>query len=140
MITAVDTCVLLDVLTADAAFGGSSMAALERAVSAGSLIVSEIVYAEVAAAFEGDRGRLDAFLADAGAELRESGPDALALAGAKWKDYLRRGGSRRRLLADFLVGAHAQKLADCLLTRDSDFYGERFRDVVVVDPSRPSRK
>ena len=52
MITFVDTNVLLDVFLPDPLHGVSSSAALEKAFHEGSLMVNEIVYAELAPQFE----------------------------------------------------------------------------------------
>ncbi len=56
-------------------------------------------------------------------------------AGATWRNYLRSGGTRERIVADFLVASHAQVHADRLLTRDRGFYRSQFRGLTVVDPS-----
>jgi len=134
MITAVDTCVFLDILTRDPEFLDASLEALDDAAARGALVVGETVYAELAAAFDGKRELLDSFLADSGVRLVVSDEDVLALAGLCWREYRRRGGSRRRILPDFQIGAHAVKMADRLLTRDSGFYSKRFPDSVVVSP------
>jgi predicted nucleic acid-binding protein len=51
VITAVDTNVLLDVLTGDHRFGNASRAALSRCVQEGSVVACDVVWAETAAAF-----------------------------------------------------------------------------------------
>jgi len=44
-------------------------------------------------------------------------------------------GRRDRLIADFLVGAHALSRAERLLTRDRGFYRRYFENLSVLDPS-----
>jgi predicted nucleic acid-binding protein len=51
MITAVDTNILLDILIPDAPEGETSQRSLETTLQQGSLVISEIVYAELAAHF-----------------------------------------------------------------------------------------
>ena len=134
MITAVDTNVLLDILTGSVGFADASMVSLLEAGRAGALVVSEIVYSELAAAFGGDGGRLDSFLADAGIRLLPSTAKAWLLAGATWRSYRKAGGSRRRILPDFLIASHAVAHADRLLTRDRGFYRKHFSQLEVVEP------
>ena len=56
-------------------------------------------------------------------------------AGTVWAEYRRRGGTRQRMVADFLVGAHARGKAERLLTRDRGFFGSYFAGLEIVDPS-----
>lgn len=42
---------------------------------------------------------------------------------------------RERVVADFLVGAHAMLHADRLLTRDRGFYRKHFARLEILDPS-----
>lgn len=133
MKTAVDTNVLIDVLT-NSAFADASKAALRQAISEGSLVIGEIVFAELAAAFQGDAKALRRFIADLQI-TRIPGPDeAWILAGATWRRYRSAGGSRKRILPDFLIGAHALKVSERLLTRDRGFFRQWFEGLTVWEP------
>lgn len=57
------------------------------------------------------------------------------LSGSAWRAYRRQGGARQRVLADFLIGAHATLHADRLLTRDRGFYRPYFQGLAVIDPA-----
>ena len=61
MITAVDTDILLDILVPNEQFYEGSAAALQEAAGEGSIVVSDIVYAELCIHFETQR-ECDAFL------------------------------------------------------------------------------
>jgi predicted nucleic acid-binding protein len=138
MITAVDSNVLLDVFSADPAFGRASREALRRCLAEGGLIACDVVWAEVAAAFDSPEAAADAL---DGLGLRYSPTDAPAAqaAGTAWCAYRRQGGSRQRVIADFLVGAHARARADRLLSRDRGFYRSEFADLAILDPSVSGR-
>ncbi|MEK6326993.1 MAG: type II toxin-antitoxin system VapC family toxin [Actinomycetota bacterium] len=134
MITAVDTSVLLDVFGADRRFGEASREALRRCLAEGSLIACEVVWAEVAAAFPSP----DAAAASMSAlRVRFSAIDAdIALsAGRAWSAYREAGGRRQRVIADFMIGAHALGTAERLLTRDRGFYRRYFDALPVLDPT-----
>ena len=149
MITAVDTNVLLDLLVPGAPSAEDSRVALAAAYADGAVVISEAVYAELAARFP-DRESLDQFLADTGLALMPSTRESLARVGHAWREYARRRpasfscphcGSeqqvtcrscgatlqpREHVLAYFLIGAHAMVHADQLLTRDRRYYRTYF--------------
>ncbi len=134
MITAVDTNVLLDVFGADPKFAAGSAEALRRCLGEGALVVSEIVWAETGTVF-GDAGRFRDAMEKLAASFSPMTEAAAIKAAEAWRRYRAGKGSRERIAADFLIGAHALVLADSLLTRDRGFYRQYFKGLQVIDPS-----
>lgn len=136
MITAVDTNVLIDVLEPDPVFGPASGRALREAIQRGGLIACDVVWAEVGARFGSATAVRDA-LQRLSVEFSALRVDEALDAGAMMVEYRRRGGTRDRVVADFLVGAHARGTADRLLTRDRGFYRAYFTGLRLLDPGAP---
>jgi predicted nucleic acid-binding protein len=133
--TAVDSSVLLDVLGGDPTFGERSRQALKDAYGAGSLVACDVVWAEVSATFPPDM-RPAPILRRLGIEFESLSAEAAESAGRQWRAHRRRGGSRRdRIVADFLIGAHASVQAGSLLSRDRGFFRTYFPELKLVDPS-----
>lgn len=131
MRTAVDTNVLLDVFLPDPVHGKKSSEQLRKAYDEGSLIICDVVYAELAPQFE-QRQRLDKVLAGLGIQYLAIDAETAFLAGQRWKKYRREGGKRTRIISDFLIGAHAESCAERLLTRDREFYQKNFRGLRLL--------
>jgi predicted nucleic acid-binding protein len=134
MITAIDTNILLDILVPSEDFCDASTGALEEAATAGSLVICDIVYAELCVHFELHRD-CNAFLHDNEIRVQSLVRDAHFLASRVWRKYRAQGGKRDRILADFLIGAHAKVQAGRLLSRDRGFYGSLFPTLSILDPS-----
>lgn len=135
MITAVDSNVLIDVLGADPQFGPASRSALRSCLDEGVVLACEVVWAEIIAAFPDPRATESA-LSRLPIAFSAANEAAATAAGMAWSDYRRAGGPRERLVADFLVGAHALEQADRLLTRDRGFQRAAFAGLTILDPSR----
>jgi len=133
VITAVDTSVLLDIFTDDPEFAARSGDAMRRCIRQGAIVGCEVAWAELAAAFPSSNDA-SATLDRLGLRLVPTAPEATLAAGAMWREYRRRGGTRQRMIADFLIGAHASVHADRLLTRDRGFYSSYFDDLTILDP------
>ncbi len=136
MRTAVDSSVLLDVLGADPRFGVASREALRAAYRQGALVACDVVWAEVSSAADDRDGLRDA-LGVLGIQFDPLSQEAAELAGRLWRAHrTQRSRPRERVIADFLIGAHARLHADQLLTRDRGFYRGSFEKLLVVDPSQ----
>jgi hypothetical protein len=133
LITAVDSSVLLDVLSGDRTHGPRSAVALRQASADGALVASSVVWAETVGAYADPRAvaaRLDRL----DLELIADDLDVALTAGRVYRAYRAAGGTRRRILPDFLIGAHALIHADRLLTRDRGFYRSHFAKLTIFEP------
>ncbi len=131
MITAIDTNILLDIFLPNERFAAESAKLLKLAYNKGALIICDIVYAELVPQFQ-DRQRLDNTLATINVSLSSTNADIAFLAGEKWSLYRKSGGTRERIITDFLIGAHALMKAERFLTRDRGFYKSYFPELQIL--------
>ena len=155
MITAVDTNALLALLYDDE-HADASESLLRRAYQDGRVVLSPIVYTELAADGHFESGdTLDKFCDDLRLQLDAPSQDALFRAGEAFQTYTDRRPDglqcpscgaeqsvlcsacgadltpRQHIAADFLIGAHAAVDCDRLLSFDTAFYETYFPSVSV---------
>ena len=83
----------------------------------------------------GSQTRCDEFLIDWQLDFVPSSRESAALAGANFAKHLARGGRQGRVVADFLIAAHAQLHTDRLIARDRGYLRDYFQGLTVLDPS-----
>jgi hypothetical protein len=88
MRTALDSSVILDVVTADKRHGGASEQALRQVAGEGALVVGECVLAEIRLAFAQDD--IEEFISDWGIVFEPSTRASALLAGEMFRRYLGR--------------------------------------------------
>jgi hypothetical protein len=117
-----------------------------------------MVYAELAAAFP-DASELTEFIADLNLQITDFNVRALQDAATAWRQYTSRRGARvqcarcghqvrvdcakcgvpivwrQHIITDFLIGAHALRQADRLITRDTGYYPTYFPTLTLVNPA-----
>ncbi|RQG95964.1 type II toxin-antitoxin system VapC family toxin [Natrarchaeobius chitinivorans] len=155
MITAVDTNALLALLYEDE-HANESEAELRRVYREGRVVITPIVYAELAADGHFDtESELDRFLEDLSIQLVEPSRAALFRAGERFQQYTTRRPDglqcptcgakqtvsceactesltpRQHIAADFLIGGHATVDADALVSFDGGFYETYFPSLTV---------
>ncbi|MGP6158255.1 MAG: type II toxin-antitoxin system VapC family toxin [Vulcanimicrobiaceae bacterium] len=136
--TAIDTNVFIDVLAGETEVARrAAQAILARAAQRGALIVSPVVYAELAAHPSASPNELDRFLAELHVAIDwVLSEEIWRRAASAFGDYTRhrraaKGGEPRRLVADFVIGAHAVAVG-ALATRDDAFYQRTFPELTIL--------
>ena len=155
MTTAIDTNALLALLYEDD-YADASEAALRRAYQEGRLVISSIVYAELAADGRFDTAaELERFLSDFSIQVVEPSQEALFRAGERFQRYTNRRpeglqcpscgtkqtvycsecgeglSPRQHIAADFVIGGHATVDTDALVSFDTGFYETYFPSLTV---------
>ncbi len=135
MITAIDTNILIDIFGADQKYGRLSAQALKQCIQEGKICACEITWVETASVFPNRESFLNA-METLGIEFSMITQETALTASETWQQYRRAGGKRERVVADFLIGAHAKMQADRLLTRYRGFYRNYFNSLTIVDPAQ----
>jgi predicted nucleic acid-binding protein len=129
--TAIDSSVIIAIIRREPT-GDGWMNRLIRARESGGLLACEAVWAETRQLYSSREAHAQA-MNEFGLQFSPMLATAAALAGEIQKAYRQAGGKRDRLLADFLVGAHALVQADQLATCDSGFLRPYFRQLKILE-------
>lgn len=133
MTTAVDSNVLIDVIGPTTQHAEPAIAALDGARTRGALVICSVAAAEIAAYFATSR-EMEAILSEMSIRITDLHIAGLHEAGQAYITYRQRSSKPKdRMLADFLVGAHALHQADALLTRDRGYYRTYFPRLKLLD-------
>ncbi|MCD2179940.1 type II toxin-antitoxin system VapC family toxin [Rhizobium sp. C1] len=133
MATMIDTNVLVDVAVRDPAWLGWSRGKIAEAAARGALVINQIIFSEFSVRY--DKIETVELLLPPEEFLRESLPWLSSFAaGRAFGAYRRNGGTKERVLPDFLIGAHAYLRGYSLLTRDPKGYRAYFPDLDIISP------
>ena len=134
VVTLIDSCALLDVLTDDPTWGGWSAQAIARAETEGDLVINPLIYAEVSAGYA-QVEEVDAALPTAIFRREPLPYEAGFLAAKAFVAYRKRGGTRTAPLPDFYIGAHAAVARYRVITRDTARFRTYFPGLELVTPN-----
>ena len=139
MTTAVDTNVIISLWNPDPEVSTLAQTALDNALSRGTLVISAPVFSELMAAPRRTEAFVNAFFEDTSLGIEFDLSEAIwRAAGQAFQAYAARRRKQqrdpgpRRILADFLFGAHASYRGYRLLTLDDQFYKTAFTRMEVI--------
>lgn len=130
--TLIDTNIFVDLLGPENSLRRWSVVQLARVSDFGRVLVSQIVYSELAASFSQET--VERLLTVTGAARESLSFDAAWVSGVAHGTYRRAGGIRERTLPDFLIGAQALQSGHMLLTRDPKRYRTYFPMLNIIAP------
>ena len=137
MTTAIDTNVITALWDSDPTLSAAAQSALEEAFHRGNLVIAGPVFAELMAAPARSEAFVTSFLEDTGIGVDGSMDAAIwKAAGRSFQLYAERRHKQRdtgvrRILADFLIGAHADVRGYRLLTLDGRLYRAAFPSLTI---------
>ena len=138
MSTAIDSNVLIALWNEDDSLNTQARSALDTALGRGGLFIAAPVFAELLAASSRTELFLDSFFAETSITVDWDLNEAIwRAAGRAFQQYVarrkrQRDPSPRRILADFLIGAHALHHGFHLLTLDDRLYRAAFPRLAVL--------
>ncbi len=132
MIAAVDSSVLIAIFKNERT-GEKWLDLLLELRAENQLAACDVVWAEVAPLFA-SLETLSANMSAIGVAFSPLDEGAAFEAGRLFSSYRKRGGSRRRMIPDFMIAAHALRHGARLATADIDFMTAQFPKLRIVHP------
>jgi predicted nucleic acid-binding protein len=136
---AIDSNILIDFIGNDQVAADSADDALRRALGSGPVVVCDVVVAEVVTGLGNGSVVMDALEA-LGIEFLALELRSAVRAGEMQRRYTERRRASRlrtespRVVADFMIGAHALLQCQGLITRDAGFFRDYFKGLKVIVP------
>lgn len=132
----VDTCVVIDVLENDPRFGVKSAQKLQSLLKQG-LVLCPVSMVELSPAFNGDFSIQKRFLDICGIDYQQPFTlDDSEAAHNAWNKYIqakRRNETRKRPVADLMIGGFAMRF-DGLITRNHADFSRWFKGLKLIEP------
>jgi hypothetical protein len=138
MTTAVDTNVIVSLWYPDSKLNSAARLSLDDAYGQGPVVISGPVFSELLAAPSRDENFVNSFVQETGLIVDWMLSEQMwRVAGRAFQLYsvrrkLHRSSGPRRILADFLIGAHALNAGHRFLTLDAGFYKIAFPGLKLV--------
>ncbi|MDR6693230.1 type II toxin-antitoxin system VapC family toxin [Stenotrophomonas sp. DR822] len=129
---AVDSPVLVELLS-NGPQADAVEACLRQSLVGGRVVVCGATLAEICAALRGGAEVLEA-LEEMGVHFNALEAKSALRAGEMHRRHRQRGGSHRRGLDEFMIGAHALLQCDGLITWNDTFYRDYFKGLKLIVP------
>jgi predicted nucleic acid-binding protein len=138
MSTFLDTSVIMSAINDDEPHHAWSVAKIEERRAEGPLVISDLVYSELAAGMT-SREETDAAIAEWAIERLRNSDDVLFSAGQAYKAYRRKKRApgelpKTNVLPDFLIGALAVAEGLPLVTTNQDDFIKYFPGLAIIHP------
>lgn len=128
-----DSNVVIDVLERDLAWYDWSAERIASAARHDVVAASSIVVAECAGRFA-DLTEATAAFSALDIVIEDLPLQVAFAAGHLFRQHRRTTNDRKRILADFLIGAHAKQAGNALITRDAEIYSRYFPELKLITP------